>query len=93
MKQGSQVVLSFEIEIRSTIQQSNLNLFFQSCVAAKKSGGDTTGEQAMKEEKDTKIQVYQTIFPILDWFPLSYVNFVLRLPRLWRNIWRGREKS
>lgn len=59
-------------------------MFFQFCIAVKRSIGDTNGEQAMKEEKDTKIQVNPTInvchllCTLL--FFLSYVHFFYICP-------------
>lgn len=57
VKQGSQLVFPSYISCPS----NSYYYFFQSCISGKRSVSDTGGEQATKEEKDTKIQVHPTI--------------------------------
>lgn len=65
IKQGDKIIFPISIPLLSVfIFVSKLLLLLEFvvkiswCILGKRSTSDTTGEQAMKEEKDTRIQVH-----------------------------------
>lgn len=93
LKQGTFLNVKGCVVVFSCYHVLHNNLQWQ--LIGKRSIGNVSGEQVMKEkeEKEHRIQVNNSCSPLF--FIFLFPNWLLIpwSPRFWRKLWRGREKS